>query len=1590
MSEEETSTSDTGAASLYAARQATADRMDAVRASATRRPDWTIAAIVVILFIALLLRLWGVNWDGGLHLHPDERFLSFVTQDIEVPGSIGAYFDSENSKLNPYNRGGSFVYGTFPLFLTKIVGEAADKVENAPVIGSGIDLLFDNRGERSRDLTLAGYDGNLVGRTLSALFDTGTVFLVFLIGGLLFNRRVALLAAFLVAISAFHIQLSHFFTVDTFATFFTLLTIYFSVRISKGGSWPYYALAGAAYGFALSSKISALPLAGVIVLAVLIRLWPVAQEAARRLRAPASAEAPTEAPAQNGGRSPVELGALAGLGLLLALLAAFLVFRVAQPYAFEGPNIWNVGLSQQFLDDMRSSLELQAGGDFPPNIQWVGRTSYIFPLKNMVLWGMGLPLGLAAWAGFFYAGWRFLARRDARALLLLVWIAVSFVYWGGRFNPIMRSFLPIYPPLILLAALMLVDLWEAAPGLGRAVFRGLPAVLQRWQRYLPFVLRGTVAAVVVLTLFWALAFTNIYGRTVSRVEAGQWLSQYAPQGSVIAGEHWDDGLPLDGQFERMEFSPYDKDSPEKVVKLINDLDRADFITITSNRLYDSIPRIPAQYPVTTRYYELLFAEELGFRHIKEFTSYPTLFGISIPDQSAEESFTVYDHPKVDIFEKTDDFSRDRVAELLRPDDAQLVIHLAPSDADQNGLMLRPDDLVKQQSGGTWSELFDPGSLTNRFPLITWLLVIQLAALAMVPLAVVLFRGLPDGGYLLTKPLGLLALAYPVWLGTSLKLFDFTRGSAIAVLVVLVLGGSVAAWLMRDRLWEYLRQHWRMILFGEVLFLVAFLVFYFIRMDNPDLWHTARGGEKPMDFAYLNAVTRSTTLPPYDPWFSGGYINYYYFGQFMTGNLIKITGILPEVAFNLAVPLFFSISVAATFSLGYNLAEASRRMIRRRPGWLRIAPWTAVLAGLLAVFLVLIAGNLNSANLMKNQLETISPWQTDVPFVEYVPAVIGGGAELVFGGGELGRYDYWDPSRAIKTDPGNNAITEFPYFTFLFADLHAHLMAIPFTILSLGLGLALIMGAKSESKGGGSSNRGSPSNWWRRLLPVLGLIALLGLVLGATRWTNSWDYPTYLIAGLAAVVLAERVRAGGFDLAMLRRTALLGGLLALLSLAFFQPFSSNYALPATGFQAMPEGLPRTPFHQYLSHFGLFIFMAGSMLTFFSYRFVRRHGAARSFLALVSTSMGVLVATTLAVGFAGPASGYISGIEVTGLSAETFLNEIFTNTIPVAAFSLFGLAVVILLVWDELRSRRPDTHIRLLVLGLIGLALLLSAAVEIAVLNPDIGRQNTVFKFYLQIWILLALASSFSVWYLAAALAERWTSIGEWFSAKLDRPSIAVPRLAFGVMLAILLIAVLAYPIQATRWRVRLPDRFTVLTDAGEPVAAGGFTNNGLAFMEEGQYGWQGQTIEFKYDYDAILWLRDNVAGSPVIIEGIATGPYQTTRSRISINTGLPTVLGWDFHQIQQRGQFAAGVGERAQDITTFYSTTDAAAAERILVKYGISYVIVGQLERFFYPAEGIAKFDSLVGRSLEPVYANPQTVIYHVAGTPNPLTVSAAP
>ena len=145
--------------------------------------------------------------------------------------------------------------------------------------------------------------------------------------------------------------------------------------------------------------------------------------------------------------------------------------------------------------------------------------------------------------------------------------------------------------------------------------------------------------------------------------------RWSAEGSAIANEHFDDPLPFNmdgriafggGPYRGLDLALYDEDTPEKLEQLLDVLDEADYISMSSGRLWQSIPRLPMRYPVTTRYYELLFAEELGFEKAAEFHSYPRLFGIEFDDTWAEEQFTVYDHPKVLIYRKTDDYDRERV------------------------------------------------------------------------------------------------------------------------------------------------------------------------------------------------------------------------------------------------------------------------------------------------------------------------------------------------------------------------------------------------------------------------------------------------------------------------------------------------------------------------------------------------------------------------------------------------------------------------------------------------------------------------------------------------------------------------------------------------------------------------------------------------------------------------------------------------------------------------------------------------------------------------------------------------------------------
>ncbi|MCL5961504.1 MAG: glycosyltransferase family 39 protein, partial [Chloroflexi bacterium] len=711
--------------------------------NAQRERWYVVAILMLVLAVGAYFRFLGLNWDNGHHLHPDERFITMVDAAIKWPQNLGQYFNTATSPLNPYNQNfGSFVYGTFPLFFSKAIGTLLD-----------------------RD----GYDKILfLGRALSALADLGTILILFLLGRKLFGSAVGLLAATLMAFTVFAIQLSHFFAFDTFTVFFAVLVLYYTTRLQLDGGLRNYLLTGVSFGFALASKSSVAWLVLPVVVAIAVRMYRqhLRQQQARSARS------------DSGGKAIDRLFSMdlifsTALAAFVILAIAGLVFRILQPYAFSGTSFFSFMPNTQFLADVNRQKEAVEGIiDYPPSHQYAFTPSYLFPLKDMLLWGMGPPLGIAAWLGFIFAIYHAVRSRSARYLPLLVWVGFNFVYYGQVLAKGMRYFYPIYPPLVLFAAFALIHFWRSArpktslasgepsasedgsengdhrqksgasgkdPGSsGKRLRHLLP---HNWRQGLALFL---ICFVVLTSLAYSIAYSNIYLRPTTRVAASQWIYQNIPRGTTIANEHWDDPIPLGlspelnaSLYPGLTLAPYDDDDATKLEKLAKVLDQTQYIFVTSNRLYGSIPRLPMRYPLTTEYYRLLFDGQLGFRLVKTIASYPNLGGLQINDDRGmeinglhafiqpDETFTVYDHPKVLIFQKTDDYTPGRIRELLGRVSLNNVVRVTPLMASKynNGLLLSDRDKGVYEITGSWFQMFDPSDLFNRYPMIAWWLTV---------------------------------------------------------------------------------------------------------------------------------------------------------------------------------------------------------------------------------------------------------------------------------------------------------------------------------------------------------------------------------------------------------------------------------------------------------------------------------------------------------------------------------------------------------------------------------------------------------------------------------------------------------------------------------------------------------------------------------------------------------------------------------------------------------------------------------------------------------------------------------------------------
>jgi len=609
--------------------------------------------LCAILGMGLAFRLYGIDWDCGYLFHPDERKIFMVVDDLKLPFPFSwETLLSPDSPLNPH----FFAYGSFPMYLLKLIAYVASRFRSE---GTDIHSLY------------------LIGRPLSALFDLGTIVLIYSLGSKLYSRQVGLLSAAFMSFAVLHIQLSHFYAVDTILTFFIVLSVY--IAILGGHHKPLVAgvWLGISTGLALATKLSAAPLILIDLMA-----WRYWLRVERRQNL-----SNCDTLSQERGRPrvffPWLLRVLGGFALTMAI--ALLVFVLTEPYAV----IDFVGF---FLDALGQGWMASGVIDAPYTRQYWGRPDYLYEIKQLVVWSLGLPLGVTALAGAVFTIVRAYTDRRREDILALCWPVIYFAITGSFLAKFLRYMLPVIPFLCLFAARFLCFLVRRArPG---------------WAVVLA---KAVLVTVLGATGLYALAFMNVYTQQHPWVEMTEWICEAIPAGAVLTEEHWDDSLPLEqakgsldcwARYGHVRMEMYNEDSEQKLDWLIDDIIAADYIILSSNRLYGTIPRLEERYPIASQYYRSLFEGELGFELVKHVSVYPRLGPVTLVNDTfsdaglpmptslrdcrpspvvlnlghADESFVVYDHPMPMVFRKVRSLSKPELRALFAEALRQALAH----------------------------------------------------------------------------------------------------------------------------------------------------------------------------------------------------------------------------------------------------------------------------------------------------------------------------------------------------------------------------------------------------------------------------------------------------------------------------------------------------------------------------------------------------------------------------------------------------------------------------------------------------------------------------------------------------------------------------------------------------------------------------------------------------------------------------------------------------------------------------------------------------------------------------------------------------
>ncbi|MFL5762272.1 MAG: DUF2298 domain-containing protein [Thermomicrobiales bacterium] len=562
--------------------------------------------------------------------------------------------------------------------------------------------------------------------------------------------------------------------------------------------------------------------------------------------------------------------------------------------------------------------------------------------------------------------------------------------------------------------------------------------------------------------------------------------------------------------------------------------------------------------------------------------------------------------------------------------------------------------------------------------VRWYLVLVAVTWAFAPATRSISSRLPDRGATIARPLSLLAFIYPAWLLASLDLVPFSRTSLVATAIPI----AAAGWLMAIRR-RWITRSWLGHLFAaEIAGLLAFTSYLWLCGFKPDIFW----GEKPMDAAFIASSARTDSIPPPDPWLSGESINYYYLGHVIPGVVMRMSGVSLGYGFNLGTATAFSMAAVVTAGLGFNAV---------RTWWSRAQ---ALIVGAVATLLLLGAGNLLAPKelLLRPTSTLAADWRHGVGWYS---------ARVLHDAG------------VIPGKPPRPVITEFPFFSFLLGDPHAHVLALPFTVTALALILQLVL------------TRLDGRDSWRTFAGV-SRIAAAGFVVGALYPMNSWDYPSYLAISLIGLFIA--LSGTGWRL----RALVIGGFCTI-SIVAWLPFTLAFS-PPTGLET--RGLPNTvkgfPVVQRIA--SLFRLVTwertslGEFLTMFGIPF-----------AVAVCFLGLLLLRA-----------YRSGpFHRSAFSAVILTGGLAILSIVLNAPLVLWCGVPLVAALSLLRATRrlcPE----MIAASAFAIGFVLIMAIEFVCFR-DANRQrtNTVFKVYFQAWVLFSLAGAIGLMVLWLAVREK---------------------------------------------------------------------------------------------------------------------------------------------------------------------------------------------------------------------------------------------